>query len=93
VRGTRTAGERKSSPATIQFVEDIFRFVLATQSIASSMHYQPAADRNAALRERIVQLAQRHRRYGAGMIYLQLRQAGHCVNQKRVDRSSGEDPS
>lgn len=27
-----------------------------------------------------------HRRYGAGMIYLKLRQAGHRVNHKRVDR-------
>ena len=31
-------------------------------------------------------LAQRHRRYGAGMIYLKLRQAGHVINHKRVDR-------
>ena len=53
---------------------------------ASSFRYQPCTDRNAALRERIVQLAHRHRRYGAGMIYLKLRQAGHCVNHKRVDR-------
>ncbi len=53
---------------------------------ASSFAYQPAADRNTTLRERIVQLAQRHRRYGAGMIYLKLRQQGHCVNHKRVDR-------
>ena len=53
---------------------------------ASSFAYQPAADRNALLRERIVQLAQRHRRYGAAMIYLKLRQSGHCVNHKRVDR-------
>ena len=35
-----------------------------------------APDRNAALRARIVALAHRHRRYGAGMIYLKLRQAG-----------------
>lgn len=53
---------------------------------ASSFRYQPAADRNAGLRERIVQLAQRHRRYGAGMIYLKLRQQGQPVNHKRVDR-------
>jgi putative transposase len=53
---------------------------------ASSFRYQPAADRNEGLRERIVQLAQRHRRYGAGMIYLKLRQQGHRVNHKRVDR-------
>ena len=38
--------------------------------------YQPAPDRNQALREQILALAHRHRRYGAGMIYLKLRQAG-----------------
>jgi transposase InsO family protein len=53
---------------------------------ASSLRYQPAPDRNGELREQIVRLAQRHRRYGAGMIYLKLRQAGHRVNHKRVDR-------
>ena len=53
---------------------------------ASSLRYQPAADRNAALREQIVMLAQRHRRYGAEMIYLKLRQAGELVNHKRVER-------
>jgi putative transposase len=36
-----------------------------------------------------VELAQRHRRYGAPMIYLKLRQAGHCVNHKRVERIYG----
>ena len=48
---------------------------------ASSFRYQPAPDRNIALRAQIVTLAQRYRRYGAGMIYLKLRQrkqgAGH----------------
>jgi putative transposase len=53
---------------------------------ASSLRYQPAHDRNEALREQIMKLAHRHRRYGAGMIYLKLRQAGQCVNHKRVDR-------
>jgi putative transposase len=43
-------------------------------------------DRNQALRERIVGLAQRHRRYGAGITYLKLRQAGETVNHKRVER-------
>jgi putative transposase len=43
---------------------------------ASSLRYQPAVDRNTMLREQIVTLAQRHRRYGAEMIYLKLRQAG-----------------
>jgi putative transposase len=53
---------------------------------ASALRYQPRADRNGALRDRIVALAQRHRRYGASMIYLKLRQAGELVNHKRVER-------
>lgn len=53
---------------------------------ASSLRYVPAPDRNVALRARIVALAHRHRRYGAGMIYLKLRQVGERVNHKRVDR-------
>ena len=47
---------------------------------ASSLRYVPAPDRNAGLRQAIVALAQRHRRYGAGMIYLKLRQQGQVVN-------------
>jgi len=43
-------------------------------------------NRNGALRERIIALAHRHRRYSAGMIYLKLRQDGLIVNHKRVDR-------
>ena len=57
---------------------------------ASSLRYRPAPDRNIALRERIKTLAHRHRRYGAGMIYLKLRQAGMIVNHKRVDRLYAE---
>jgi putative transposase len=53
---------------------------------ASALRYQSAPDRNGALRERIIALAHRHRRYGAGMIYLKLRQAGERVNHKRVER-------
>ena len=53
---------------------------------ASALRYQPRADRNVKLREKIVALAQRHRRYGAEMIYLKLRQAGELVNHKRVER-------
>jgi len=53
---------------------------------ASSLRYEPRPDRNVALRERIVVLAQRHRRYGVGMIYLKLRQAGELINYKRVER-------
>lgn len=43
---------------------------------ANAYRYQPALDRNQPLREQIVALAHWHRRYGAGMIYLKLRQAG-----------------
>ncbi len=52
----------------------------------SALRYTPATDRNVALRARIVALAHRHRRYGVGMIYLKLRQAGETVNYKRVER-------
>ena len=53
---------------------------------ASSLRYVPAPDTNVALRARILALAYRHRRYGAGMIYLKLRQEGQRVNHKRVER-------
>lgn len=53
---------------------------------ASALRYQPRPDRNGALRDRIIALAQRHRRYGAAMIYLKLRQAGELINHKRVER-------
>ncbi len=53
---------------------------------ASALRYTPRPDANAELREQIIGLAQRHRRYGAEMIYLKLRQAGQRVNHKRVER-------
>ena len=53
---------------------------------AGSLRYEPRPDRNVVLRERIITLAQRHRRYGAAMIYLKIRQAGQRVNHKRVER-------
>jgi len=57
----------------------------------SSLRYVPAPDRNAELRHRIVTLAQWHRRYGTGMIYLKLRQSGEIVNHKRVERLYAEE--
>lgn len=57
---------------------------------ASAYRYEPAQDRNCVLKDKIIALAQRHRRYGAGMIYLKLRQAGELVNHKRVDRLYAE---
>ncbi len=53
---------------------------------ANTLCYEPVKDRNCALNNKIIALAQLHRRYGAGMIYLKLRQAGEIVNYKRVDR-------
>lgn len=54
---------------------------------ASAYRYQAQPDRNVALRRRIVELAQRHKRYGVGMIHLKLRQeGGEPVNYKRVER-------
>ena len=53
---------------------------------ASSLRYRPAPDRNAELRTAMTTLAARHPRYGAGMLYLKLRQQGRTVNHKRVDR-------
>ena len=46
---------------------------------ASALRYAPRPDRNAALLESIQTLADRHKRYGVGMIYLKLRQAGMLV--------------
>jgi hypothetical protein len=57
---------------------------------ASAYRYCPAPDRNQTLREQIVALAHRHRRYGSGMIYLKLRQSGQQINHKRVERLYAE---
>ena len=66
------------------------RALAVVRMSAAALRYVPRPDQNAALRERIVALAHRHRRYGAGMIYLKLRQAGQVVNHKRVDRLYAE---
>jgi putative transposase len=57
---------------------------------AAALRYVPRPDPDPSLRDRIVALAHRHRRYGAGMIYLKLRQEGRWVNHKRVDRVYAE---
>ena len=57
---------------------------------ASAFRYVQRPDPEPTLRDRIVALAHRHRRYGAGMIYLKLRQEGRRVNHKRVDRLYAE---
>src|SRR5690242_21628731 len=57
---------------------------------AAALRYVPRPDPDPSLRDRIVALAHRRRRYGAGMIYLKLRQEGRRVNHKRVDRIYAE---
>lgn len=49
---------------------------------ATAFRYVPLPDPNGELRERILALAHRHTRYGAGLIYLELRQAGLGVSHK-----------
>jgi putative transposase len=48
------------------------RCLRMAQISASALRYEPRPDRNGPLRRRIVELAQRHRRYGSPMIYLKL---------------------
>jgi len=43
---------------------------------ASALRYVPRPDDNIELRQQIVDMAQRYRRYGAPMIYLKLRRPG-----------------
>src|SRR3954453_5066439 len=57
---------------------------------AAALRYVPRPDSDPSLRDRIVALAHRPWRYGAGMIYLKLRQEGRRVNHKRVDRLYAE---
>lgn len=52
---------------------------------ASVLWYQPTLDRNTELPEQIRRLPHRYRRYGAGMIYLKLRQRGERVNHKLAE--------
>ena len=63
-----------------------WRALTVVRMSAAALRYVPRPDPDPSLRERIVALAHRHRRYGAGMIYLKLRQEGRVVNHKRVDR-------
>jgi transposase InsO family protein len=66
------------------------RALTVVRMSAAALRYEPRPDPDPGLRDRIVALAHRHRRYGAGMIYLKLRQEGRRVNHKRVDRLYAE---
>jgi hypothetical protein len=50
----------------------------------SAYRNEPAPDRNSWLKQKIIALAQRHRRYGACMIYLKRNQANVVVKHKYV---------
>jgi hypothetical protein len=50
---------------------------------AAALRYAPRPDPEPGRHDRIVALAHRHRRYGAGMIYLKPRQEGRRVNHNR----------
>ena len=63
------------------------RHALRMASMSASLfRYRRREDRNRVLRQRIVDLAHRHRRHGYRMIHLRLRQEGLAVNLKRVRR-------
>jgi putative transposase len=66
------------------------RALAVVRMSAAALRYAPRPDQDTSLRARIIALAHRHRRYGAGMIYLKLRQEGRLVNHKRVDRLYAE---
>ena len=53
---------------------------------ASVFRYQRRDDRNGLLRQRIIEMAQRHKRHDYRMIHLRLRHEGWHVNLKRVRR-------
>jgi putative transposase len=57
---------------------------------ASSLRSRSMPDRHVERRQGILALAARSRCYGAGMIYLKVRQLGRTVNHKRVERLYAE---
>lgn len=61
------------------------RSLVVVRMAASVYRYRPRPDRNVELRARILALAQRHTRYGVGMIHPQLGLSGLLVNYKRVE--------
>ena len=59
----------------------------------SSLAYQARPDRHARLRERLITLSGKHRRYGYRMLHAKLVREGFRVNVKVVERIYREEPS
>ncbi len=57
----------------------------------SSNGYQPRPSRHARLRERLLALSSKHKRYGYRMLHAKLRQEGFEVNVKVVERLYNEE--
>ncbi len=57
----------------------------------SSHAYKPKPDRHARLRERLITLSGKHKRYGYRMLHAKLGQEGFRVNVKVVERLYGEE--
>ncbi len=53
--------------------------------------YRPVLDRHTRLRERLISLSGKHRRYGYRMLHAKLRQESFEVNVKVVERLYGEE--
>jgi len=66
------------------------RALAAARMSASAFRYEPKPDHNVELREQIVELSYRHRRYGVGMIHLDLRQHGLVGNTSAWSGYTGE---
>jgi len=52
----------------------------------TSYRYEPKPDRNAKLREELIELAKRYPRYGCRLLRGKLKQRGWVVNHKRIER-------
>jgi putative transposase len=52
----------------------------------SSFRYQPKPDKNAELRVRLRELAEKRRKFGSPRLHTLLRREGHQINHKRTER-------
>ena len=98
-RGDPSGAAKKvvTAPARREVVREIVvrglserRALTVVRMSAAALRYVPRPDPDPDLRERIVTLAHRHRRYDAGMIYLKAAPGRCVVNHKRVDRRYAE---